>query len=52
MGRVVALFHPERRESEAATLSGLELPGFHTQGSSFLATLGWWTQSLRDWKYM
>ena len=33
----------------AATVSGLMMSGRVTQGSSFLATLGWKTQSLWDW---
>src|SRR5439155_19083086 len=32
------------------TLSGFRFNGPPTQGSSFLATLGWRTQSLWDWK--
>src|SRR5438876_4676608 len=32
------------------TLSGFRFNGPPTQGSSFLATLGWRTQSLWDWE--
>ena len=32
------------------TLSGFRLNAPPTQGSSFLATLGWRTQSLWDWE--
>src|SRR6266404_1521788 len=37
------------RTSPATTLSGLRPRRDWTQGSSFLATLGWRAQSLRDW---
>ena len=47
--RVVALFDPERREPRPQPFQGWVYARVHTQGSSFLATLGWRTQSLRDW---
>ena len=37
-------------EDFATTPSGLSLDDFQTQGNSFLATLGWMTQSRWDWR--
>jgi len=46
--RVPPAFRLSGLRNSAATLSGLEFLGAVTQGSSFLATLGWRTQSLWD----
>jgi len=56
-GEKIAAGEREKVESAAylfslfgGTLSGFRCNDPPTQGSSFLATLGWRTQSLWDWK--